>query len=188
MEDQNILLIKSLLEKFTSGDSEGYISGCHDDFYGKIFSGLIPGGENIQGINQLRKMFTVMQDYMEIKKFEPKDWSSVENNVYFTVDWEFIWKPTNKLVKTSANVKKVIVDNKIKEKYHIVNYHDVIGSNEEENIRKFIEEYNQNQTNIWKNYNEELFNEHWSKYNKDENVLFIIAHLEIQLVRVLLKK
>lgn len=58
-----------------------------------------------------------------MKKFEPVDWCGVGNNVYFTVNWEFIWK----LVKTSANVKKVIVDNKIKEKYHIVHYHDVVS-------------------------------------------------------------
>ena len=72
-------------------------------------------------------MFELMPKYMEIKKFEPVNWCCVENTVYFTVNWEFIWKPTNQLVKTSANVRKVIVDNKIKEKYHIVHFQDVTG-------------------------------------------------------------
>ena len=42
MENNNIQLVKELLDKFLSGDGKGYIDGCHDDFYGKIFSGLIP--------------------------------------------------------------------------------------------------------------------------------------------------
>ena len=49
MEAQNISLIKSLLDKFLAGDAQGYIDGCHEDFYGKIWSGLIPGGDEIKG-------------------------------------------------------------------------------------------------------------------------------------------
>ena len=129
MENKNIELVKGLLDKFLAGDSQGYIDGCHEEFYGKVFSGLIPGGDEIKGKEDLKKMFELMPKYIQIKKFEPVDWCCVDNNVYFTVNWEFIWKPTGKLVKTSANVKKVIVDNKIKEKYHIVHYHDVVSSN-----------------------------------------------------------
>jgi len=126
MENKNIELVKGLLDKFVVGDSQGYIDGCHEEFYGKVFSGLIPGGEEIKGKEELTKMFGLMPEYVDMKKFEPVDWCGVGNNVYFTVNWEFIWKPTGKLVKTSANVKKIIVDNKIKEKYHIVHYHDVV--------------------------------------------------------------
>ena len=72
-------------------------------------------------------MFDILPKYMDIQKFEPVDWCATENKVYFTVHWEFLWKPTGQLVKTSANVKKVIVDGKIKEKYHIVNFCDVTG-------------------------------------------------------------
>lgn len=127
MENSNIQLVKDLLNKFLDGDSQGYIDGCHEEFYGKIFSGLIPGGEEINGKTELKKMFDIMPKYMEIRKFEPIDWCAVDNNVYFTVNWEFIWKPTAQLIKTSANVKKVIKDNKIKEKYHIVNFQDITG-------------------------------------------------------------
>ena len=35
-----------------------------------------------------------MPEYVDMKKFEPVDWYGVGNNVYFTVNWEFIWKPT----------------------------------------------------------------------------------------------
>ena len=125
MEAQNISLIKSLLDKFLAGDAQGYIDGCHEDFYGKIWSGLIPGGDEIKGKEQLSKMFEELPKHMEIKKFEPVNWAAVGDTVYFTVNWEIIWKKTNNLVKTSANVRKVIKDNKIIEKYHIVNYNDI---------------------------------------------------------------
>ena len=124
---KNIELVSNLVNKFLAGDGQGYIDGCHDEFYGKIFSGLIPGGDEICGKDDLKKMFDILPKYMDIKKFEPVDWCEVDNNVYFTVNWEFLWKPTNQLVKTSANVKKVIIDGKIKEKYHIVNFADVTG-------------------------------------------------------------
>lgn len=127
MENNNIELVKGLLQKFLNGDSEGYIEGCHEEFYGKIFSGLIPGGEEISGKEELRKMFEIMPKYMEILKFEPVDWCATGNCVYFTVNWEFLWIPTGQKVKTSANVRKVIQDNKIKEKYHMVNFQDVTG-------------------------------------------------------------
>ena len=127
MENNNIELVKNLLQKFLNGDGDGYISGCHDNFYGKIFSGLIPGGEEINGKEELRKMFEIMPKYMDIIKFEPVDWCATGNCVYFTVNWEFLWIPTGQKIKTSANVRKVIQDNKIKEKYHIINFQDVTG-------------------------------------------------------------
>ena len=63
---------------------------------------------------------------MEIIKFEPRR-CATGNCVYFTVNWEFLWIPSGQKVKTSANVRKVIQDNKIKEKYHMVNFQDVTG-------------------------------------------------------------
>ena len=127
MENKNIELVKGLLDKFLAGDGAGYIEGCHEEFYGKVFSGLIPGGEEIKGKEELTKMFGLMPEYVDMKKFESVDWRCVDNEVYFTVNGEFIWKPTEKLVKTIANVKKVIVDNKIKEKYHIVSFQDIVS-------------------------------------------------------------
>ena len=126
MACKNIELIKSLLDKYMNGDGQGYIDGCSDDFKGQIFSGLIPGGNSINGKEELQELFKKMPEYIEVIKFEPKDWSAIRNIVYFTVDWEFKWVPTGKIVKTSANVKKVIKDGKISEKYHIVNYGDII--------------------------------------------------------------
>ena len=124
---KNIELVKGLVNKFLEGDSEGYLEGCHENFYGKIFSGLIPGGDEIKGKDDLRKMFEILPKYMDMIKFEPVDWCEVSNTVYFTVNWEFLWKPTQQVVKTSANVRKVIVDGKIREKYHMVNFADVTG-------------------------------------------------------------
>ena len=109
-EEQNIRLVKGLVEKFMNGNAEGYIDGCHEDFYGKIFSGLIPGGDNIRGKEGLVKMLETLPEYMEMVKFEPVNWAAVGNTVYFTVNWEFIWNETGKHVVTSANVRKVVKD------------------------------------------------------------------------------
>ena len=128
MDNENIELVKGLLDKFLAGDDVGYIDGCHEEFHG-IYdtSGLIPGGGEIKGKEELTKMFGLIPEYVDMKKFESVDWRCVDNEVYFTVNVEFIWKPTEKLVKTIANVKKIIVDNKIKEKYHIVSFQDIVS-------------------------------------------------------------
>ena len=55
MENKNIELVKGLLDKFLAGDGAGYIEGCHEEFYGKVFSGLIPGGEEIKGKEEFNK-------------------------------------------------------------------------------------------------------------------------------------
>lgn len=65
-------------------------------------------------------MFGSMGDYMEFRKFEPRDWAAVGNTVYFTVDWELKLKDSEKWVECSANVRKVVKDGKICEKYHLV--------------------------------------------------------------------
>ena len=77
-----------------------------------------------KGKEQLASMFADFSNHIDMLKFEPVNWAAVDDTVYFTVNWEMIWKKTGKLVKTSANVRKVIKDGKIIEKYHIVNYAD----------------------------------------------------------------
>ena len=74
-----------------------------------------------------KELVESFNNYVDMKKFEPIDWAQVNNTVYFTVNWEFIWKPTGKYVKCSANVRKVIKDGKIAEKYHMVNYNDIVN-------------------------------------------------------------
>ena len=66
MEAQNISLIKSLLDKFLAGDAQRIIDGCHEDFYGKIWSGLILGGDEIRK-EQLSKMFEELQNIWKLK-------------------------------------------------------------------------------------------------------------------------
>ena len=127
MEHKNITLVKNLLQEIAKGNPQGYVDGCHENFYGKIWSGLIPGGEEIKGKEGFKKFSEEMNNYVEVRKFEPVNWAACDDTVYFTVNWEFVWKKTNKLVKTQANVRKVIKDGKIIEKYHLVNYDDVIN-------------------------------------------------------------
>merc|ERR1719274_385772 len=58
---------------------------------------------------------------MEVRKFAPREFRALPNNdMMFLVDWEFLWLQTNKLVTTTAVVRKVVKDGKICEKYHMV--------------------------------------------------------------------
>ena len=125
MGNSNARLVKNAMNEFGSGNSQGYIDYLHDDFYGKIWSGLISGGDEIKGKKALINFMEEMNNKIEIKTFEPVNWAQVEDTFYFTVNWEFIWKETNTLIKTSANVRKVIRDGKIVEKYHFINYNDI---------------------------------------------------------------
>ena len=104
------------------GDADGYLRGCHANIKGAVMGGLLPGGENVQSKDELTKLLKEdIPKYMDIRKFEPLDWAAEGDNVYFVVNWEFLWKPTNKLVKTQGKVHKVVRDNLICEKYHMVN-------------------------------------------------------------------
>lgn len=103
-----------------SEGAEGYLRNCHADFTGSILAGIIPGGENLVGIDGLREFFSIMGDFMEFRKFEPKDWAATGNVVYFTVSWELKIKGSDEWVECDANVRKVVKDGKICEKYHIV--------------------------------------------------------------------
>jgi hypothetical protein len=125
MEKSNIDIVKNALNKFMNDNPHGYLDLCHDEFYGKIWSGLIEGGDEIKGKEEFVKFMEEMNKKIITKKFEPVNWSEVGNTVYFTVNWEFIWKETNTLIRTSANVRKVIRNGKISEKYHLINYNDV---------------------------------------------------------------
>ena len=125
MGNSNVRVVKNAVNEFMSGNPEGYIDYLHDDFYGKIWSGLIPGGDDIKGKEAFVAFMMEMNKRIETRKFEPIDWCGVGETVYFTVNWEFIWKETNTLIKTSANVRKVVRDGKIIEKYHLINYNDI---------------------------------------------------------------
>lgn len=125
MGNSNTQLVKNAVNEFKNGNSQGYIDYLHDDFYGKIWSGLIPGGDEIKGKGAFINFMKEMNNKIEIKRFEPINWVEVEDTVYFRVKWEFIWKETNTLIRTSANVRKVIRDGKIVEKYHLINYNDI---------------------------------------------------------------
>ena len=125
MGNSNIKIVKNALNEFSNGNLQGYVDACHSEFYGKIWSGLIEGGDEIYGKNEFIKFMDEMNKKIIVKKFEPVNWAGVGDTVYFTVNWEFIWKETNTLIRTNANVRKVIRDGKIVEKYHIVNYNDI---------------------------------------------------------------
>ena len=61
-----------------------------------------------------------VEEYVQVRKFEDKDWAAVGNTVYFTVEWEMKLKESDNWVTTEVNVRKVGTDGKICEKYHAV--------------------------------------------------------------------
>ena len=125
--EKNIELVKSLVNAYMEGKPEEYIAGCHEDFSGDILSGIVPSGDSIRGKAQLEAMFNDIGKYIEVERFQPVNWTGVENNVYFQVDWKFKHVPTGNTVETVANVRKVIKDGKICEKYHRVNFVDILA-------------------------------------------------------------
>jgi len=117
----NIATVQRLVGEYMKGNPAGYLAGCSDDFKGVMFAGLVPGGEDVRGIAGMEKMMEEMPRVLEVKRFEPKNWAASGENVFFTVDWQFIYIPTGKTIDTTAVVRKVVRDGKICEKYHMIN-------------------------------------------------------------------
>ena len=46
-----------------------------------------------------------MEQYMEVKKFEPCNWRATGDDVLFQVDWVFVWVPTGVTHTTTALVR-----------------------------------------------------------------------------------
>merc|ERR1712054_195260 len=104
--------------------------GVSEDVKASMFNGLIPGADNIQNKAEFQKAMDGMGDYIEVQKFEPRNYLSCGSDVYFNVDWEFIWKPSGKAVSTTAIVRKKMTQptfgsKSICEKYHLINAADV---------------------------------------------------------------
>jgi len=124
--EKNVQFVKDAVGAYMAGKPEEYIAACHDDFCGDIWSGIIPGGENIRGKEALVAMFGEIGNHIEVKKFEPKNWAGVANYVFFEVDWEFVVKKTGKTVATTGLVLKIVKDQKICFKHHRLNNAEVV--------------------------------------------------------------
>ena len=117
----NLEMVQAALAEYKRGDVDGYMEYVHEtDFKGSILSGLVPGGENICSRQQLVDFMSKVEEYVEVRKFEDKDWAAVGNTVYFTVEWEIKLRGSDRWITTEANVRKVVRDGKICEKYHFV--------------------------------------------------------------------
>merc|ERR1711998_770251 len=103
-----------------SGNPTGYMNGVSDDFKGSVLGGLIPGADKIKNKVEFQKIMDTMDDYIEIKKFDPCNFLGCGNDVYFNVNWEMVWKKTGKTIATTAIVRKTIRNNMICEKYHLI--------------------------------------------------------------------
>jgi len=116
----NIERVQHLVGEFMAGRPEGYMAGVADDFKGSVLGGLLPGAEAIADKEAFGALMSSMDQFMEVKKFEPSNWRAVGDDVYFNVDWTFVWKETGETVDTSALVRKVLRSGLICEKYHML--------------------------------------------------------------------
>lgn len=119
----NIKRVKELLGEFLAGRPEGYMVGVSETITGSVLGGLIPGADSIANKSDFMELNAKMGDYLEMKKFEPRNWRAVGDEVFFNVDWEFVWKQGDKAgttVETTALVRKVLKDGMICQKYHMI--------------------------------------------------------------------
>lgn len=126
LQQTNLERVQALVAEFQAGRPEGYLAGVADDIKGSVLEGLIPGGD-FKDKNGFVSIMQTMPEYMDVKKFEPKNWRAVDNDVLFRVDWQFVWLPTGKLIETTAMVRKVVRDGLICEKYHMVDCEQITG-------------------------------------------------------------
>jgi len=127
LQSSNIKRVQELVAEFQAGRPEGYLAGVAEDFKGSVLAGLIPNGEAIASKAEFMAMMGTMDQYMEVRKFEPHDWHAVGDDVLFNVSWTFLWKPTGKVVETEGLVRKVVRNNMICEKYHMVDVEAITG-------------------------------------------------------------
>merc|ERR1719253_812142 len=128
----NIKRVQELVAEFMAGRPEGYLVGVADDIKAVMLGGLIPGADCIKNKAEFTKVMGELDKYMEVKKFEPCNWRAVGDDVLFNVNWEFVWKATGKTVTTTALVRKVMRNNMICEKYHMVDVEEITGEKKEE--------------------------------------------------------
>ena len=127
LQTKNMKRVQFLVSEFMAGRPENYLAGCSDDIKGSVLGGLIPGAEDIKSKTDMADMLGSIEKYMEVKKFEPCNWHAIGDDVLFNVNWEFVWKETGKSVETTALVRKVVKDNMICEKYHMVDVPAITG-------------------------------------------------------------
>ena len=127
LQASNIQRVQALVREFQNGNPAGYLAGVADDVKGSMLGGLIPGAENITNKAEFIAVFDKLADYMEVKKFEPTNWRAVNDDVLFSVEWEFVYKPTGVTHETTALVRKVVKDGMICEKYHMCDVEAITG-------------------------------------------------------------
>merc|ERR1712216_853361 len=128
----NIKRVQELVAEFMAGRPEGYLAGVADDMKGSVLAGLVPGGDCFKNKEDFAKLMGEMDKHMEVKKFEPCNWHAVGDYLLFNVNWEFVWRASGKTVTTTATVRKVVKNNLICEKYHMVDVEVVTGEKQEE--------------------------------------------------------
>merc|ERR1719453_2607149 len=104
--NSNLKRVQDLLAEYGAGNPAGYLAGVAENMKGSVLAGLVPGGENFKTKAEFQKVMETMGEYMEVTKFEPSNFLVCKNDVYFNVNWEFVWKETGRQITTTAIVRK----------------------------------------------------------------------------------
>merc|ERR1712060_771096 len=120
-ETENVATVQALVKLYQAGDLDGYLAGCADEFEGSVLGGVVDGGEEIVGKEQLTKFVKeTIPVAIDIVKFEPSEFAATGDTVFFVVDWSFALKG-KETVHTKATVRTVVKDKKVVAMYHLVN-------------------------------------------------------------------
>jgi len=128
LQASNIQRVQSLVREFQNGNPAGYLEGVSSTIKGSVLAGLIPGGDSFGNKDDFMALMGKMEQYMEVTKFEPSNWHAVDDDVLFTVNWQFVWKETGATHDAIGLVRKVVKNDMICEKYHVVDAEAITGA------------------------------------------------------------
>merc|ERR1712217_780030 len=120
-ESSTVKRVREIVAELAAGQYDCYVAMLTDDVRGSMLGGLIEGAEAITSKAELKSVLDNFDAYMEMKKLRPFNFQSLPNSgVMYNVEWEFVWKPTDKLITATAVVLDVLHGDMLAETYHMV--------------------------------------------------------------------
>merc|ERR1712151_1119264 len=112
---------REAVANLAAGRHDEYLGWVHDGVKGSLLGGQLHGADSINNKAELKQILDSFDNYMDIKRFEPCNFRLLPNNdVMYNVEWEFVWKPSGKLVTTTAIVRDVFDEDMLVETFHMV--------------------------------------------------------------------
>jgi len=120
---ENIEIVRDALAEFQNGNPAGYMAIVDDGVKASMWSGFIHD-RPIQNKVDFQAAMDRVASVIELSKFEPRDWASTGDIVYFTVGMEGRFKKPDgtwsKPIAFEGTVRKKMRNGKIVEKHHMI--------------------------------------------------------------------